>query len=74
MNKVFILLQQNWFSKISFFFTLLFPLTLSAHPHAWVDTNTYIESDDTHITALHMTWTFDAENIHLHATRRRCEP
>ena len=61
MNKVFILLQQNWFSKISFFFTLLFPLTLSAHPHAWVDTNTYIESDDTHITALHMTWTFDAE-------------
>ena len=61
MNKVFILLQPNWFSKISFIFTLLFPLTLSAHPHAWVDTNTYIDSNETHITALHMTWTFDAE-------------
>lgn len=40
---------------------LSFPFTLSAHPHAWIDTNTAIGSDQTHITTLHMTWTFDAE-------------
>ena len=40
---------------------LALPASLSAHPHAWVDMNTYINSDATHITSLHMTWAFDAE-------------
>lgn len=39
----------------------LLPAVAMAHPHAWVDTNTFIESDETHITSLHMTWAFDAE-------------
>jgi len=41
--------------------SLLFSTTVFAHPHSWVDTNTYIHSNDTHITSLYMTWAFDAE-------------
>ena len=51
-------LIRCWVLKVTFIFIFLLPIPVSAHPHAWVDTNTYIESDDTHITALHMTWTF----------------
>ena len=54
-------LIRCWVLKVTFIFIFLLPIPVSAHPHAWVDTNTYIESDDTHITALHMTWTFDIE-------------
>jgi len=54
-------LIQSLTLKVALIFTLFFPIIASAHPHAWVDTNTYIEADQTHIIALHMTWTFDAE-------------
>ncbi|TEW56496.1 DUF1007 family protein [Psychromonas sp. RZ22] len=50
--------------KIIPLFILLLPVMVSAHPHSWVDTNTYIDSDDTHITSLHMTWTFDVDTSH----------
>jgi ABC-type uncharacterized transport system substrate-binding protein len=51
----------SWMSKGSLLFGLLFSGAAFSHPHAWVDTQTYIESNDTHITVLHMTWAFDAE-------------
>ena len=53
--------KSPWWHKTVLSFVLLLPSMLSAHPHAWVDTNTYIESNETHITSLHMTWAFDAE-------------
>jgi len=53
--------KKYWRDKILFIVALLSPSYLLAHPHAWVDTNTYIESDDTHIKSLHMTWSFDAD-------------
>jgi len=37
------------------------PTASFAHPHAWVDTSTYINSDQTHLTSMQMTWAFDAE-------------
>lgn len=47
--------------KLIILLALLSPFSLSAHPHAWVYMNTYINSDQSHITSLHMTWAFDAE-------------
>jgi len=35
------------------------PAQLLAHPHSWIDTTTYINSNNTHITSLSMSWTFD---------------
>ena len=63
MNIISILLNHYKTLKVALLLTLLpmFPSALSAHPHAWVDTNTYINSNQTHITSLHMTWTFDVE-------------
>ncbi|WP_413693861.1 DUF1007 family protein [Psychromonas sp. KJ10-2] len=55
------LIKGNWLLLITCLLLSTLPSRLSAHPHAWVATNTYIESDDTHIIALHMTWTFDAD-------------
>jgi len=51
----------SWMSKGCLLLGLLFSGSVLSHPHAWVDTNTYIDSNDTHITVLHMTWAFDAE-------------
>jgi len=51
-------LRRLLFLFISYLFV---PTLVTAHPHAWVDTNTYINSDDKQITALYMTWTFDQE-------------
>lgn len=63
MNITSILLSRCQLLKVILLLTLfsILPSTLSAHPHAWVDTNTYINSNETHITSLHMTWAFDAE-------------
>jgi len=63
MHTISILLSRCQVLNVTLLFSLLsmLPSFLSAHPHAWVDTNTYINSNGTHITSLHMTWTFDAE-------------
>jgi len=63
MHTISILLSRCQVLNVTLLFSLLsmLPSFLSAHPHAWVDTNTYINSNETHITSLHMTWTFDAE-------------
>lgn len=57
INTLKHLLPIKWLLLACFSFSS----SLSAHPHAWVDTNTAIGNDKTHITTLHMTWTFDAE-------------
>jgi len=53
---------STWFKKgiAACAFALCSQDALS-HPHAWIDTNTYINGTDTHITSLQMTWTFDQE-------------
>lgn len=63
MNIISILLSRFQLLKVILLLTLfsILPSSLSAHPHAWVETNTYIDSNQTHITSLHMTWTFDVE-------------
>ena len=54
-------LTRILFKKSLLICCLFVPIFASAHPHSWVDTNTYINSNDTHITSLYMTWTFDQE-------------
>ena len=61
MSILFFSKIKNIFKYGLIFYTLFFSTTVFAHPHSWVDTNTYIHSNDTHITSLYMTWTFDAE-------------
>ncbi len=39
---------------------LFFTAKAQAHPHSWVDLQTTIEGDSTHITGFKMSWTFDA--------------
>jgi len=41
---------------ISFFYAP----NVHAHPHSWIDLQTTIEGDETHITGFNMSWTFDA--------------
>ncbi|WP_417696955.1 DUF1007 family protein [Psychromonas sp.] len=53
--------KSLWCRKILFIIALLLPTLLSAHPHAWVNTNTYFETHEAHIRSLHMTWSFDAD-------------
>ena len=48
-------------SKKLFISLLFFTPLVFSHPHSWIDTNTYINSNETQITSLHMTWTFDQE-------------
>ena len=52
---------QKSFKKQLFISLLFFSSIVFAHPHSWVETNTYINSNDTQITSLYMTWTFDQE-------------
>lgn len=63
MNIISILLNRCQLLKVVLLlaFLSILPSKISAHPHAWVETNTYIDSTQTHITSLHMTWTFDTE-------------
>ena len=41
-------------------FSLLFANALQAHPHSWVNMQTEIQGNATHITGLQMHWEFDA--------------
>lgn len=61
MHKITVSLKQLFIKYNVFLLAITFPFMLSAHPHSWIDTNTFIQSNETHITALHMTWTFDEE-------------
>jgi len=53
---------STWFKKsITACAFVLCSQHVLSHPHAWIDTNTYINGTDTHITSLQMTWTFDED-------------
>lgn len=66
INQLTSLLKQHRHSKgiLSRLFTLifcvLFPFTVQAHPHSWIDLKTEIEGSQNQITGLKMSWTFDA--------------
>lgn len=54
-------LKANLRKKLIIYLIALLPSISFSHPHSWIDTHTYFNSNDTHITALNMTWTFDQE-------------
>lgn len=39
---------------------IFYTFNVSAHPHSWVDLQTTIVGDKSHITGFNMSWTFDA--------------